>query len=173
MKAGAFLTGVLDPNIATMRSVVGTPHSDQSRLLLLVTAGQESDWSSRRQIVAPGVPPPARGFWQCEKGGAVIDVMARCPTQLRAICAYLSIPYDIESIFEALAWNDLLALAIARLEYWLDPRVLPAIGDVDGGWAYYIRNWRPGAPRPKDWPAYYAAAMAACGLSTAQHELNV
>jgi hypothetical protein len=166
MKAGPFLIGILDPAIAVVRPLIGVPNNDQSRLLLLVTAGQEGDWRYRRQMGGP-----ARSFWQCEQGGAVADVMARCPTQLRNLCTYLAIDYDKNTIFEAMAWNDTLAVGIARLEYWLDPKPLPAIGDVDGSWDYYLKNWRPGAPRPKDWPSYYAAAMAACGLTGMQREL--
>ncbi len=34
----------------------------------------------------------------------------------------------------------------ARLLLWTDAKPLPAIGDEQGAWDYYLRNWRPGKP---------------------------
>jgi hypothetical protein len=40
---------------------------------------------------------------------------------------------------------------------------LPRLGESGVAWAQYVKAWRPGRPRPLDWPHNYAAALAACG----------
>jgi len=77
-----------------------------------------------------------------------------------AACTVLGISPDIISVFAAIAWNDPLAVVIARLILWMDPLRLPALGNETGAWNYYCRTWRPGIERPTDWPASYAAAMS-------------
>lgn len=123
-----------------------------SRLLLMAIAGQESGWSARLQFPVPY----ARGYWQFEAAG-VGYVIGR--PELVASCADLDIP--LSHVHEAIAWNDLLAYAVARMTLWLDPAALPIHGDCAGGWDYYLRCWRPGRPRPDDWSGCYRQAMTA------------
>jgi hypothetical protein len=52
-----------------------------------------------------------------------------------------------------------LQMVFARLMYLANPPPLPKLGDVDANWAYYLSTWRPGAPRPADWPAAYRQAL--------------
>ena len=68
---------------------------------------------------------------------------------------------DASSVYAALLIDDVLAAGIARLLLWTDPAPLPELGDVDAGWNYYDRNWRPGAPRPEAWPYNYSIARNA------------
>jgi hypothetical protein len=152
MTPAVFLQIVVDPTLHDLASV-DIPITDNARVLLMAIAGQESDWRARRQIGGP-----ARGYWQFEEAGGVAEVLATTPQQLGALCAALDIPVDRATLYEAMAWNDILACGMARLLLWQDPAPLPAVGDVQGGWDYYQRNWRPGAPRPDAWPAYYATA---------------
>lgn len=148
------LLAIVDPALTLLEP--GIKRSDESRVLLMAIAGQESDWEARLQNGGG----PARSFWQFEgAGGAVGEVFANTPTQLKAVCAYLFIPFDVAHLFESMAWNDTLAACMARLLLWTDAAPLPAVGDVQGGWNYYQRNWRPGAPRPEIWPARYAVAQ--------------
>ncbi len=58
----------------------------------------------------------------------------------------------------------MLAAAFARLLLLTDAKPLPQIGDVQGAWAYYVRNWRPGKPHPDTWPGLYKQAQAALGV---------
>lgn len=150
-----FLPHIVDPALAFLTSVAGTPSDDRARVLVMTIAGQETNWRFRRQIGGP-----ARSYWQDEEGGAVVGLFNLVPTQLRAVCSALDIPYDQDTVFEAMAWNDMLAGCMARLLLWTDPAALPAVGDVQGGWVYYLRLWRPGAPRPAAWPALYATSLA-------------
>jgi hypothetical protein len=128
---------------------------DDCRVLLLAIAAQESGWNERRQVGGG----PARSYWQFESGGGVAGVIALQFARLQLVCERLDVPMAQSLIFEAMAWNDRLALAMARLLLWTDPAPLPSIGNRDAAWAYYLRLWRPGKPRPDDWAASYARAQ--------------
>ena len=131
------------------------PLTDQARVLVMAIAGQESGWSARLQVGGP-----ARGFWQFEKLGGVVEVMAKCPHQLSGVCANLDILFDRDEIHLAMAWNDTLACSMARLLLWPDPAPLPALGEEEAAWQYYLRNWRPGAPHRGTWSTVYPQSLA-------------
>ena len=133
---------------------------DRALVMLMAIAGQESAWAHRRQISGP-----ARSYWQFEKGGGVAGVLAHPATKdaIAAVCKQLDIPCDAATVYEAMAWNDTLAACMARLLLYTDPRALPAPGEQEAAWDYYIRNWRPGMPHPQSWPARYAKAMELAG----------
>lgn len=132
--------------------------SPEARCLLLAIAGQESGWAQRLQEPIPF----ARGFWQCEKNGAVVAVLTSEATRtlIVQICTALCIPPGLDQVFEAIAWNDALACCVARLNLVLDPAGLPAIGERETAWETYLRVWRPGKPSPDRWLTCYDAAAA-------------
>jgi hypothetical protein len=132
--------------------------SPEARALLTAIAGQESGWADRIQQGGT-----ARGWWQCEKDGAVLGVLTHpdAGRLLKGLCVVLAVPANLDMVYEAIAWCDPLAYALARLLLWTDPQPLPAIGDQAGAWSYYERLWRPGRPRPDSWPDRYAAALSA------------
>lgn len=170
MKPVEFMNFLLIPNLLLIEEWTSIPLTDQSLVATMSIAGQESAWQHRRQIGIGQYHPQsvgARGYWQCEStwGGpvAINDVMQKCPQQLAAVCARLEIPGDELTLYEAIAWNDTLACAIARLLLWADPRPLPAVGDRAGMWQYYLDNWRPGTPHPGTWPDRYATAVSLLG----------
>ena len=163
-------TSIVLPTLKLMADMpdVGIPVSDTAVVELVAIAGQESGWSARRQIGIGQYYPQtvgARSYWQMEStwGGpvAINDVMQRVPNKLAAVCAYLEIPTDELGLYEACAWNDTLACALARLLLWIDPSPLPALGQKDVAWNYYVRNWHPGAPHYESWYGNYDAAMQA------------
>lgn len=133
--------------------------SPVARALLLAIGLQESEFKVRRQYASG----PARGFWQCEKGGGVKGVVTNKVTA--AHCRNLSlarnVPFDIDAIYGSLERDDVLAAGVARLILFADPRPLPPMDDPALTWACYLRNWRPGKPRPEDWPENQRSAMAA------------
>lgn len=135
------------------------PWNANARVLLLAIAGQESNWSHREQIGGP-----ARSYWQMEVE-AVQEVMTRT-TFMPDVCALLDVPAEYHVVYHAIAYQDVLAAWCARALLWLDPAPLPAVGDVQGAWDYYQRNWRPGKPGPDRWPSVYAQAAAALEPST-------
>ena len=58
---------------------------------------------------------------------------------------------------EQLAGNQHLACAIARVKYWMDPRPLPAPGDIDAFGAYWkaAYNTSGGAGKASRWAHLY------------------
>lgn len=158
MTPDSFYSRIVEPTLQFMATSPGIaiPASDSARVLVMAIAGQESRWSARRQVGGP-----ARGYWQFERGGAVAGVLTHPATALKArvICGVEDIPSDYDTVYEAIAWHDRLACAMARLLLWTDPAALPAVGAVQEGWAYYQRLWRPGAPHPEVWAARYGTAM--------------
>ncbi len=148
-----FLSTIMLPAI----SLFPQYDSPEARCLLLAIAGQESNWAERVQQPVGY----ARGFWQCEEGGAVADVLTSPDTrEIKDLCTTLCIPTSIAKVWEAIAWNDCLAYAIARLNLWLDPHPLPAIGDSPASWQTYLRAWKPGRPSLVRWASVYPAAAA-------------
>jgi hypothetical protein len=127
--------------------------SPLAQKILLAIAGQESGWLEREQIDGP-----ARGWWQFERPGGVRGVMTHMVSKrpLEAFCDQMEIPFDEAALFEAIAWNDGLAYAMARLLLWTDPAPLPVTSE--GVWALYLRTWHPGRARPQTWASFYNAA---------------
>lgn len=160
MTPDIFHTRIVEPTLHWMAAAPGIaiPASDSARVLVMAIAGQESRWSARRQIGGP-----ARSYWQFEKGGGVAGLFRVTPRPLGAVCAACDVPFDAATVFEAMAWHDTLACAMARLLLWTDPAPLPAAADAAGGWTYYLRTWRPGAPHPETWAAVHDQARAAIG----------
>lgn len=160
MKPDLFLSAIVDPTLKWLASSLKIPVNDQARVLVMTIAGQESAWKYRRQIGGP-----ARSFWQFERHGGVAEVFQKQPDKLSAVCAVAEIPFDPDTVYEAMAWNDLLACSMARLLLWGDPAPLPALGDKEGAWDTYILNWRPGAPHHDTWSGLYDQSVAAIGSS--------
>lgn len=160
MKVGLFYPEMVIPQLEFLVDITEKKikRNDESEVLLLTIAGQESNWSARLQVGGP-----ARSFWQFEKGGGVAGVLQHAATRdfARKACTALDIPSDVNTVYEAMAWNDTLACCMARLLLWTDPAPLPALGQVEAAWQYYLRCWRPGAPHPEVWPVRYTASLAA------------
>jgi hypothetical protein len=131
--------------------------SPQAAVLLGAIGAQESEWIYRQQIGGP-----AHSFWMFEENG-IRAVMTHPSSHDYAadLCTHFGLAFSVESVYTEMLTNDLLACAFARLLLWDDVHTLPALGDVQGSWQYYLENWRPGRPRPLDWPANYQAAWEA------------
>lgn len=155
MKPDLFFSSIVDPWLRWLQPIAQVPYEDRARVLVMTIAGQEANWMYRLQIGGP-----ARSYWQFEKGGGAVGLFNRTPTQLYNVCAALDIKYDLTTVFEAMAWHDGLATSMARLLLWTDPKPLPAVGDQQGAWDYYLGLWRPGMPRPDSWPSRYQTALA-------------
>jgi hypothetical protein len=160
MDADLGLRLIVAPTLAWL-ATLGIRSDARAEVMLLAIAGQESGFRARAQNVAGGGKGPARGLWQFERGGGVAGVLAH-PSSAKtaaAICSALLVPADAASVHAALEQNDALACAFARLLLWTDARALPDCQYA--GWAYYLRNWRPGKPHPETWPANWQAAHQA------------
>lgn len=134
--------------------------SPAARAMLIAIGLQESRFEHRRQIGGP-----ARGFWQFELGGGVRGVrglifrktetkqMAR---EVLAIIGYRDA--TAEERYAAIEHNDILACLFARILLWSHPKALPARGEHEYAWEYYIETWRPGKPHRETWDRFYAQA---------------
>jgi hypothetical protein len=160
MSPTAFLSRVLDPSLDLASSLIGIAMNEEARVLLMAIAGQESSWMTRTQ---EGAPTLGRSYWQFETNGC--SALATNPVsapKLVMLVEGLDIPKVLPTIHEAVAWNDTLAAGMARLLLFTDPAPLPIIGDHENSWEMYLRNWRPGKPRPENWPHIYDIAMEEC-----------
>lgn len=159
--AEGFNAGALSQALALL-----PPRSDtrEARVLLLAIGLQESGLAARVQKVAGGGPGPARGLLQFERGGGVVGVLSHPASRDLAlqVCTARRLASTLSSVvWDDLASDDVLAFAFGRLLLMTDPKRLPALGDQQGAWDCYSRNWKPGKPHPDSWPANYSAALAA------------
>ena len=129
----------------------------EAHVMLLAIAGQESGFQHRRQMGGG----PGRSLWQFEQPGlrGVLRHPASEAHAQHVIDALLYAGRPHFALHEALEHNDILSCAMARLLLYTDPQPLPAVGDAEGAWGYYLRLWRPGRPHPGRWAANYAAAV--------------
>jgi len=130
----------------------------EARVQLLANGLQESGFRTRQQQGGP-----AHGLWQCEQGGGVRGVLNNVASRAyaRGACSVRMVAPVESDVYWALLTDDLLACAIARLILWCNPEPLPAIGDADGAWRYYVETWRPGKPHAIHWAANYQLALDA------------
>lgn len=147
---------ILAPTFA--RLLPGQFESPEAHVMLLAIGLQESRFENRKQIGGP-----ARGFWQFEERGGVWGVLNHESSRLyaRSVCLLRAVAPTTGDVYRALAHDDMLACAVARLLLWTDPGPLPRIGDVEGAWNYYLRNWRPGKPHRSTWNGLYDQARKA------------
>jgi hypothetical protein len=132
--------------------------SDAARVMLIAIALQESGLAHRQQVGGP-----ARGLWQFERGGGVRGVLTHPASRDYAdrICRQRGIQPAPSPVYAALDQDDILACCMARLLLWTDPKALPVAGQCVASWGLYARVWRPGKPRPDDWPENYQTAVEA------------
>lgn len=131
--------------------------SPEAEVLISAIGAQESEWIYRQQIGGP-----AHSFLMFEEGG-IRALMSNYATEtyVDLLCEHFGLAFSVESIYDAILTNDVLAVALGRLLLYADPKTLPAIGDQEGAWRYYLDTWRPGRPRPQDWPPNYQASVEA------------
>lgn len=158
MSALAYVQNIILPTALSL--LPAKMDSVPARAMLLAIGLQESRFEHREQIGGP-----ARGFWQFEKGGGVHGVLEHPASQSLILAQLRSMAYDakVETSYEAIVDNDVLACLFARLLLWTHPKALPARHDTDGAWHYYERTWRPGKPHRKTWDAFYEDAWSAVG----------
>lgn len=147
---------VLDPALDLLPARFDSP---AARIELLAIGLQESELIYRRQYKGP-----ARGLWQHEEIGVagVFLNNARIGRIAEDIAIKRHVKPDSRAVYVALEHDDILAAAIARLTLALDPNPLPT--DYQAGWSAYLRAWRPGHPRPEDWPNNWKQAVEALAL---------
>lgn len=146
------------PALSILPPKMDTP---SARVMMLAIGLQESRFQYRHQVGGP-----AHGFWQFEQGtqksrGGIWGVYlhAASSAHLMNICTARGVSFTPEAIYNAVENDDVLAAAVARLMLFTDPMPLPSVDDAAGGWATYLRIWRPGKPHPETWPPLHAQAQ--------------
>lgn len=154
-----FASDVLSPALALLPKALD---SRAARVLVTAICLQESGLATRRQY-GDG---PARGLAQFELGsklshGGVWGVyLHRASSELlRLLCRDRDCNFDPFAIWAQLEHDDVLAAGVARLMLLTNPAPLPDVGQEQGAWDYYVNTWRPGKPRPQDWPGNYSKAL--------------
>lgn len=155
MTAETFMCQVLRPALKLLPSRMT---SAEAEIMVTAICLQESGLAHRVQMGGP-----AHGLAQFEKGGGVRGVLKHRNSAgyARTLCEQFDVLATEAAVYWALTENDELAAGFARLLLWTDPMRLPAIGDEQGAWDYYVRNWRPGKPHRDRWGEHYAAAVQA------------
>ncbi len=135
------LRNIVRPTCAWLAEQWTVTYSSRVDQMMVAIALQESALQHRMQLGGP-----ARGFWQFELV-AVRDVMQRRTRAALGVCERLVVPADPTHIHTVIAWNDILACAVARLFLHLDPPPLPepTADGMNEGFECYLRTWRPGA----------------------------
>lgn len=165
MTPALLLALIIRPTLGWLSGPIASiPHTHEAERMLLAIAMQETSLRHRRQVPVAH----AMGWWQFEAMGGVAGVMGHRATRIpaTAICDALRVPPVPSRIHPVLEHNDMLACAFARLLLRADAAPLPR--DQAGGWACYLRNWRPGKPHVARWPdAWSAAEQAIAGKDVA------
>jgi len=144
---------------AAMELLPEKMNSPEAKALLTAICLQESGFKHRKQIGGP-----ALGFfmWELPQVSLVLrhEVIGPMALKVLADLAYSVGAPPFEKIHDAMQHNDVLQCAFSRLLLWPDAAPLPKRGDVQGALAAYLRVWRPGKPRPLDFPGNWAQAWA-------------
>lgn len=149
------LQNVVDPGLALLPAKM---QSGPARVQVLAIMKQESGLRTRTQDGGG----PAHGLAQFERGGVKGVLQHHSSAALAAaVCEARGIEATEDAVYAELVQDDILAAAFARLLLWTDANALPDIGDVEGAWDYYQRNWRPGKPRHDKWADSYECALTA------------
>jgi hypothetical protein len=141
---------------ATYSLLPGEMASKQATAMLLAIGLQESGFRHRYQIPVAH----ARGFWQFEEAG--LHGVLHHPATAEHVSRFgLSLGYrtvTVGTLHPAIQHNDVLACGLARLLLWTLPDALPGPDDLEEGLRQYLSAWRPGKPRPEEWPGNYRRA---------------
>lgn len=140
--------------------------SNEAKALMLAIALQESGLRARRQEVWSATekrmkPGPARSFYQFELGG-LAGVLRHPATQGHAARFTEALGYSEltpPELLDAMMLDSVLASGMARLNLFWHARPLPVrAAGPDAAHEYYLEVWRPGKPRPQDWPQHWRLA---------------
>ena len=132
----------------------------EARAMLYAIGLQESRFTHRKQMRRPRKNKkrtwgPARGFWQFEPIGIKGVLYHGASSEyIWEVAGRLKIKRE-SGVLEAVAYNDALACAFARLLLWTLPEALPAKNEPKKGWDQYISGWRPGKPHPETWDKFF------------------
>jgi len=130
--------------------------SREAQAMMLSIAFQETKLEARHQIRGS-----AHGYLQFDVTG-VHSVLTHKASHSYASELLRVLDYDPEShadeVWTALEHNDVLCCGLGRLLLWTLPDPMPARNAPAIGYSIYLKSWRPGKPRPDDWPENFESA---------------
>lgn len=137
----------------------GRMDSREARAMMIAISLQESGLKHRRQIGGP-----AHGFSQFELTGVRL-VMKHPATASLVKDVLAALDYEptenAEFVYVAVEHNDILAMALTRLNLWWLPDPLPNRDSPGKGWTQYIKAWNPGKPRRETFDGFFSDAWEA------------
>jgi hypothetical protein len=158
MRATDALSLIVRPTCLWLSGLTGLPlASQEAEAMLLAIGAQESGLVYRTQHFGG----PARGLWQFERAG-VAGVLRHEQTAKPAmlVAHACDCVANVDDVHVALASQDALACAFARLLLWTVPEPLPGrVGD--DAWGQYLFAWRPGRPHAASWRRNWTDAWSA------------
>ena len=156
--ASQLKTLIITPVLAKL----ALPNPDAATELLLATAMQES--ACGNMIVQEG-GGPALGIWQCEPrthDDVWQNFLAFHSQLATSVMEWAVLPIVNPPHAAQLPGNLYYACAMARVQYYRSPDPLPAVGDVDGQAAFYLRVYNAGGKATTaEFVANWRAVMAA------------
>lgn len=155
---------VIVPSLNWVKDVTGVEGQRRvAERFLLAVAIQETDLSSRYQVLSNGEPGPARGWWQMEM--PTVALLFRHPQagpMFRALCNEAWVQQAPAAAWRAMEGHDRFACAAARLLLWCDPAPIPT--EQEAAWECYVnRVWRPGKPHKHKWGTSWGLAVGVVG----------
>lgn len=156
------------PACEFLRKNYGLPSNVNVWALDAAIGYQESKFAARDQLelqdgrLVPGRVGPATSFWQMEMNGGVKGVMTHQATRsiAEALVAKAGLPFNYEAVWREFSEisGDELASVFARLLIYTHPPRVPEASPAgqEEAWRYYLAVWRPGKPRPEEWPESWA-----------------
>ena len=156
MNPQLFIDNALSPALAMLPRQMDTP---SARAMVVCICLQESKLEHRYQVLNSGNKGAARGYPQFERVG-IQGVLEHPASQRHIIDVLKRLDYDltVETSYDAIEHNDILAASYARLNLWTHPRALPTRDNSRLGWETYLRTWRPGKPKPDTWDDHWETA---------------
>jgi hypothetical protein len=157
MTPQSFLAAPLRPAAAFLAAATGIPCDGAVLCQILATDLYETGLTTHTQEPIGY----AHGYGQTQRPTVQLLLdHATCGPALRSVCDARGVEPTADAIFAALLTDDILGFCCTRLLYWADPHPVPAIGNVDAGWACYLRAQRPGKPDQVRWERVYPVAVA-------------
>lgn len=145
----------IDKAFSILPAKMDTRHA---RIQLAAIGYQESKYLARRQIIKKDgnlvQEGPATSYWQFENGrlAGINGVLTHASTATAAkeVCRMCGVLPERMAVWDRMQVDDVLGAAFARLLMWSDSGRIPT--NEAEGLAMYLRTWRPGKPRPEEWP---------------------
>lgn len=156
MTPATYIRTAVDPALSCLPARMT---DDSARAMLVAIAWQETGLRARRQTPRG----PARSHLQFELSGleGVLRHQSTAPTAAAFVHDLGYADLSPAELLAAMEFDGVLAAGMGRLNLYWWAKPLPDAGSREEGWSQYYQIWRPGYPRPQDWPESWARGWGA------------